>query len=88
MTTLIIFREKDGRIVSRCDARCYNAKGHRCICVCGGYNHGVGIDEAIENTRHFEEQLKDTPDAGELAGGKKLVEFFPRSKPRKEVKTQ
>lgn len=80
MTTLIVAREKDGSLAGRCDARCYNAKKPRCRCVCGGYNHGVGIDDAIENTRHFEEQLKDTPDAGELARGKKLVQFFPRSK--------
>lgn len=24
----------------KCDARCTNAKGHKCECSCGGANHG------------------------------------------------
>lgn len=26
----------------RCDARCTNARGHKCDCSCGGENHGAG----------------------------------------------
>ena len=26
----------------RCDARCTNARGHKCDCSCGGENHGEG----------------------------------------------
>ena len=26
----------------RCDAKCRNAKGTECHCICGGVNHGVG----------------------------------------------
>lgn len=26
----------------KCDARCLNAKGHKCTCSCGGANHGRG----------------------------------------------
>jgi len=26
-----------------CDARCTNAKGPSCGCICGGYNHGMGL---------------------------------------------
>jgi hypothetical protein len=26
----------------KCDARCTNAKGHKCECSCGGANHGRG----------------------------------------------
>ncbi len=25
----------------RCDARCHNAKGKRCTCICGGRYHGI-----------------------------------------------
>lgn len=34
-----------------CDARCYNAKGPVCNCVCDGMNHGVGEREAVFNTK-------------------------------------
>ncbi len=47
MTTIIIRRNKSGAITGRCDARCYNANGKKCHCVCGGVNHGKGINEAI-----------------------------------------
>lgn len=26
----------------KCDARCQNARGHKCECACGGHNHGKG----------------------------------------------
>ena len=38
----------------RCDATCYNAKAnnsHECMCICGGANHGVGLNKALENTQ-------------------------------------
>jgi hypothetical protein len=37
----------------RCDARCFNAKGGNCQCICGGRNHGVGIDKALDNVREM-----------------------------------
>jgi len=37
-------------IVGRCDAKCYDAKHDHCQCVCGGVNHGKGIEKAQENT--------------------------------------
>lgn len=49
MTTLFIAKSKDGRPDRRCDASCYNAKGDKCCCVCGGKNHGVGFDQALEH---------------------------------------
>ena len=52
---LMELRTSGGK-VRRCDARCYNAKGPKCRCICGGRNHGVGLQKAIENTR--EEALK------------------------------
>ncbi|MER5322369.1 hypothetical protein [Streptosporangium roseum] len=50
MTTLIAVRGVGGRI-KRCDARCYDAHETKCDCVCRGANHGVGLAQAIENTR-------------------------------------
>lgn len=36
-------------VTRRCDRSCYEAKGKRCRCCCGGKNHGVGLNQAIEN---------------------------------------
>lgn len=42
-------------LIGQCDARCYRlgAEGspHDCVCICQGKNHGVGIFQAIANTR-------------------------------------
>jgi len=49
-------REKTGNMnwtpkkPSHCNSHCYNAKCEVCMCVCGGLNHGVGLQKAIENT--------------------------------------
>lgn len=39
--------------VRRCDARCYNAHGGECDCICGGRNHGAGVDKALDNVREM-----------------------------------
>lgn len=49
MTTLIV-EYSGGRIVGRCDARCYDAEHEDCTCICGGKNHGKGKEQALENT--------------------------------------
>lgn len=54
MTTLISYHTSDG-CEGRCDARCYKAKHPECTCICGGRNHGVGIEKALENTREMAE---------------------------------
>lgn len=41
MTTIIEEQQGDGT-VRRCDARCYNAKGSVCRCICGGRFHSLG----------------------------------------------
>lgn len=41
----------------RCDKACYDAATPRCDCICGGRNHGVGLNKAIENTRDMAERL-------------------------------
>lgn len=53
-----------------CDARCYNATGNHCQCVCQGANHGAGADQALRNAarhadqwtrRHRRRHPHDTP---------------------------
>lgn len=39
----------------RCDSRCYDSKKTKCVCVCGGRNHGVGLAEARKNTEAMHE---------------------------------
>jgi len=45
----IITMTKDGK-TRRCDARCYNAIGKKCACICGGRNHGAGARAAINQS--------------------------------------
>ena len=52
MTTLIAVYTGDG-CAGRCDAKCYNAWGPECHCICQGGNHGAGKQEAIGNTREM-----------------------------------
>ena len=54
MTALIAVYTGDG-CIGRCDAKCYNAWGLECHCICPGANHGAGKQEAIENTRELGE---------------------------------
>jgi hypothetical protein len=49
--TLIEIRGTDGRLIGRCDARCYNAITPQCECCCGGKNHGRGAGQALAQTR-------------------------------------
>ena len=48
MTTLIAVYDHSG-CIGRCDASCYDAKHEKCICICGGRNHGKGYIQASEN---------------------------------------
>lgn len=59
MTTVLISRPRDGKTKRRCDARCYDAKGKKCTCICGGKNHGVGFEKALENS--FDLRLFNPP---------------------------
>ncbi|MBA7492397.1 hypothetical protein ES702_02947 [subsurface metagenome] len=66
MSTLILARAADGSPRGRCDSKCYNAKGPKCTCICGGVNHGAGKNNAIDNTRSHKEFLMDAQEAGEF----------------------
>jgi len=49
MTTLIN-SDKERGSHGRCDAKCYNAKGKKCKCICGAINHGKGLKRAAKKT--------------------------------------
>lgn len=53
MPVLITVMNSEG-VCEFCDERCYNAKGKKCDCVCGGINHGKGLTRAIKNTIELE----------------------------------
>jgi len=53
---LIEVRNSDG-VVGRCDAKCYEAGTPKCKCVCGGVNHGVGLNKAIKATANIYEDV-------------------------------
>lgn len=55
----LIFVRRDGKLVSKCDSRCYQAKQPDCDCVCGGANHGKGLEQSIINTQqHWKEWVQ------------------------------
>ncbi len=58
MSTLIAVYNSDG-CAGRCDAKCYDADGEECDCICGGANHGTGQQQAIDNTRAWAETWLD-----------------------------
>jgi hypothetical protein len=45
--------------IGRCDAKCYTALHPDCDCICGGKNHGAGLETATQNTRNLAEQWLD-----------------------------
>ena len=49
MATLLAVYNSEG-LVGRCDAKCHDAARAECDCICGGANHGVGYEQAVENT--------------------------------------
>lgn len=59
MTTLMSVYNSSG-CVGRCDAKCYDAKGEHCDCICGGANHWIGKKAAVNNIRdHFVNNVKE-----------------------------
>lgn len=52
----------------RCDAHCYGAKGDKCTCVCGGVNHGKGLQQALENTKAMATSILEQANNTEIAG--------------------
>lgn len=59
MSTMIAAYNSSG-CIGRCDAKCYDAEGDDCNCICGGANHGKGKNQAAQNTGKLaEEWLKE-----------------------------
>lgn len=54
MPTLIAVYDSDG-CVGRCDAKCYEAETAECDCICGGKNHGAGLEAARESVAELAE---------------------------------
>ncbi len=52
MTTIYAVYNSDG-CVGRCDAKCHEAKGEECHCICGGVMHGVGSKIAREDRKYL-----------------------------------
>jgi hypothetical protein len=52
MVTLISYSNSSGE-QGRCDAKCYDATQPECDCICGGANHGAGLQQAIASTREL-----------------------------------
>ena len=52
MATAIAVYNSDG-CVGRCDATCHEAKHATCTCICGGINHGKGLQQAIRNNEEL-----------------------------------
>jgi len=81
MTTLIIARKTDGSSLGQCDAKCYNARGPKCTCVCRGINHGAGYNQAIENTHNHTHTLRDLKAPGKLIINPAQYQLFLGGKP-------
>lgn len=43
----------------QCDAGCHEGRAVRCRCPCRGINHGVGFNQAVENTGECIEWLRE-----------------------------
>jgi alpha-galactosidase/6-phospho-beta-glucosidase family protein len=62
---LIEVRGSDGKLIGACDAKCYLAEEERCECVCGGINHGVGLERAIDQMKGLMKDLTERWKEGE-----------------------
>ncbi len=56
MATVLAVHSSQG-CLGRCDARCHEARGTVCRCVCGGANHGVGAEHAAANAARLGEEI-------------------------------
>lgn len=47
MPALMWKKDSKGKLIGRCDAKCYHSKNPVCNCMCDGMNHGVGLPMAV-----------------------------------------
>lgn len=62
MAAIIYQIDDKGRVIGRCDARCYNAITTQCDCICGGVNHGIGYRLALAETKLRMEEFSKRED--------------------------
>jgi len=65
MSTLLAVYNSNG-CVGRCDASCYDAKHDKCVCICGGRNHGKGYIQASENALELYQECVEKYDKVEV----------------------
>lgn len=61
----VIVLSGSGRNNRRCDSTCHNAQGEDCKCICGGKNHGKGLEVAQRNARRIANVLVEDTKRGE-----------------------
>ncbi|TDD97722.1 hypothetical protein [Actinomadura rubrisoli] len=77
MASLLIIR-RGADIVGQCDAVCYDATQPECVCkACMGRNHGVGLEQAIVNTRALVAEWDQRGDVYELDDAVQHTPLFP-----------
>lgn len=75
---IVLFAYNSDRCMRCCDAKCHDAKGVKCACVCGGVFHGKGngtseLRQVIEaRAREVLERLRSVGLAVEL--GPELIQ--------------
>jgi hypothetical protein len=52
MTVLLV----DTESLRRCDESCYDAKHTHCDCICGGENHRLGLEKAVQHSRSLTDE--------------------------------
>lgn len=80
MAALIWKKDSKGKIIGRCDARCYNSKKPECDCICRGRNHGKGLPEATGLTFQLFEIYEEEEGVQVAACIKNLSLFLPANK--------
>lgn len=59
MATLMQWGNSEG-IKGRCDAKCHNAKGAACHCMCGGrYHGGAAVGDLAERVEAYTDEVLD-----------------------------
>jgi hypothetical protein len=71
VTTLIYVGNSEG-CVGRCDAKCYEASAPDCECICGGRNHGKGLERALANTAEMIDPNGELRERMRAMGGDRL----------------
>ncbi len=76
MSTLLAVYNSEG-CVGRCDARCYLAHEDKCVCICGGRNHGIGLRLATDNARKLAEVFAEGQLDVRLMPVEEQLDLFP-----------